>query len=304
MAEAKIIWQISDGKRGHENQSAGLIDALSQHLDVKTVKIDLAEHKASWLHAFKGQFPFAKEQSKPDLIIGTGSRTHSTILAAGRATDTPTIVIMAPPRGLTKLFDLCIVPEHDNRKGANILTTKGAMNRIRPSDTKDLSSGLFLVGGPSQHHDWDETKLLEQINTILDTEEATKWTLTTSRRTPESTTTKLQAIDHPRLTVIPVDNTSETWLPETLATASLVWATEDSVSMVYEALSSGAKVGLLLGIRKTGKSRVLTGLDGLIKEAYLLPFTAAQADLNEFKNPPALNEAERIAKYLAARYFQ
>jgi len=302
MGSKKIIWQISDGKRGHENQSAGLIDALCRLQELKIVKLGIDQYRASWLRALFGSFPPASILPPPDLIIGTGSQTHATLLAAGRATGTPTIVMMAPPRGLSRCFNLCIIPEHDNRTGANVLNTKGAINLIRPSQTKDADAGLFLIGGPSAHHDWDEVALLDQIDTILKAEDRTRWTLTTSRRTPNTTTQQLQSINHPRLNVVPVDDTSPTWLPDQLATASKVWVTEDSVSMVYEALSSDAKVGLLQVPRKSTRSRVIRGLDHLIEADYIQPYDATRPDLEQFTKPPVLNEAKRIAQLVEQQF--
>ncbi len=304
MADTKVIWQITDGKRGHENQSSGLIQALSRLHDIKLIPLPLSANRASWWQVITGRYAPAKILPQPDLIIGTGSQTHSTLLAASRATQAPSIVIMAPPRGLTHWFSLCIIPEHDNRSGQNIVTTKGAMNLIQPGRDKDPLAGLFLIGGPSQHHAWSEADLLTQLDTILNAESTTRWTLTTSRRTPETTTRALQAIQHPRLKVIPVEDTPADWLPTQLANTSLVWATEDSVSMVYEALTSGAKVGVLPVPRKSNNSRVIRGLDTLTTGGYLLPYTTTQPDLAQFNSPPALNEAQRLAEIVAKRFFK
>jgi len=88
-----------------------------------------------------------------------------------------------------------------------------------------------------------------------------------------------------------------------LAGSAYVWVTEDSVSMVYEALSSGAKVGLLPVPRKTKTSRVIRGLDSLKQSNHILSYSANQTDLTTFECPPPLNEAERVAKIVAGRIF-
>ena len=38
MADPIIIWQVSDNKRGHENQSSGLIRALSRQVALEVVE--------------------------------------------------------------------------------------------------------------------------------------------------------------------------------------------------------------------------------------------------------------------------
>ena len=303
MAPAKIIWQICDHKRGHENQSSGLIHALSKQTAIEPIRIDIDKHKASWWQAVRGIFPPASALPQPDLIIATGSQTHSSLLAAGRATGAPTLLIMAPPKGLTRFFDLCIVPAHDQRQGPNIIQTTGAMNTVEASPNKEPQAGLFLIGGPSQHHNWDEAALLEQISAILASNTEHHWKLTTSRRTPASTTERLRSLAADQLKVIPVEETEADWLPQKLAESSYAWVTEDSVSMVYEALSSGAKVGLLPVPRKAGESRIIRGLDALKASNHILSSSENQPDLSSFQAPPPLNEAARIAKIVSHRFF-
>jgi mitochondrial fission protein ELM1 len=302
-AQAKVVWQICDNKRGHENQSAGLIRALSKQTAIKTVKIDISQTRASWWQALRGQFPVALDLPHPDLIIATGSQTHATLLAAGRAYSVPTVLIMAPPRGFSHFFDLCIVPAHDNRSGRNVIETIGAMNTVEASPTKNLQAGLFLIGGPSQHHRWNQATLIDQISTILQSNPKLQWKLTTSRRTPPETTEQLLSLSNNQLEVIPAEKTAADWLPQQLAQSSYAWVTEDSVSMVYEALSSGAKVGLLPVPRKTSQSRIIRGLDSLKNQHYILSYSKKQNDLTTFKSPPPLNEAERIAKIIVTKFF-
>jgi mitochondrial fission protein ELM1 len=302
MADPIIIWQVSDNKRGHENQSSGLIFALSREVALEVLEINIATDKASWWQALRGQFHPARALQQPDLIIGAGSQTHSTILAASRATKAPSVLIMSPPKGLTSLFDLCISPEHDLRSGSNVVTTKGAMNMIEPGSLKNQHSGLFLIGGPSQHHDWDESILIKQIAQILDANPSIQWTLTSSRRTPPSTAAQLEKLSKEQLKVLPVEATGKDWLPRELSMSAYVWVTEDSVSMVYEALSSGAKVGLLPTPRKSTRSKVICGLESLNQEGYLMNYRENQTDLAAFKNPPPLNEAKRVAEIVVERF--
>ena len=299
----KIIWQIKDGKRGHENQSRGLIRALSKLMAVECVEIDTTIAGASWLDYLLGRSADFSGLPKPDLIIGAGSQTHATILAAGRATRAPTVVMMAPPPGISRLFDLCIVPEHDDRSGANFITTRGVLNLIESSPNKISNQGLCLIGGSSKHHGWEGQQIVEQITRVATTSQEINWTATTSRRSPKATSTEIAAIKADNLTVVPVKDTDEDWLPSQMATASYVWVTEDSVSMIYEALSSGAKVGVLPVPRKGGSSRVIRGVDLLIQQGQVFPYNANRCDLSAFKEPEAINEAARIAQIVAQKFF-
>lgn len=288
------LWQIVDGKPGHENQSRGLIDALSRLTPIERTVFSIQSHPISWAQALRGQLPNTEDWPQPDLIIGAGSRTHPALFAAGRQTGAKTVVLMSPPVYLRPFFDLCIVPEHDQVSGPNVLTTKGALNSIRPSQEQSPERGLFLIGGPSKHHDWDPAQLIPQIEHLLKAQLGVHWKLTTSRRTPEGTLSALQSLKHPQLVVIPASETTPEWVPDALTKAAKVWVTEDSVSMLFEALSSGASVGRLQVPRKPGKSRVLNGIDQLINEGYLTPST----DATPANTKPPLAEADRIAKLL------
>jgi mitochondrial fission protein ELM1 len=304
MTRKSIIWQISDGKRGHENQSRGLIDAIVriQPAEVVTLKIETCQ--ASWPQALLGKFPPADSLPKPDLIIGTGSHTHSTILAAGRASGAPTVVLMTPWFGILPQFDLCITPEHDGKSAANLICTKGALNIVRPSTTQADNRGLILIGGPSTHHNWDDAQLQTQLQCILESNIEIQWRLTTSRRTTKTTTTALLNMANQQLQVVPLEETTPDWLPEQLSLASCTWVTEDSVSMVYEALTSGARVGILPAPRKNSSSRVIHGLEKLISDQRATAFNSKQANLLIHAKPTPLNEADRIAKIVAEKFLK
>ena len=82
------------------------------------------------------------------------------------------------------------------------------------------------------------------------------------------------------------------WLPAQLQNVGYVWITEDSVSMVYEAITSGAVCGILDMPRKVN-SRVTKGIDALIKDGFITPFNIWQEKSELEKNSKQLNEAAR-----------
>lgn len=297
-----VVWQIKDGKRGHENQSKGLIKALSKLRRVECYEIDVCAKRTNWFKYLLGSGDGFSGLPEPDLIIGAGSQTHSTLLAAGRATGKPTVVMMAPARVMSALFDLCIVPEHDGRKAPNMITTTGVLNLIENSGIKSTNKGLFLIGGASKHHRWDDKQIIEQISQIVGQSREIHWTATTSRRSSETTSSELASINASNLTFMRAEDTGADWLPAQLNRANYVWVTEDSVSMIYEALSSGAKVGVLPVPRKSKNSRVINGLERLIEKGQVLPYNTNMCDLSAFPAPPPLNEAERVAEIVAEKF--
>jgi mitochondrial fission protein ELM1 len=306
MQSAKTVWLISDDKKGHENQSLGLVQALGQHARINSVRLSIKNMTVRWRDLIWPSKRFRqalKPYPHPDLILGTGSRTHRYLLACRRATQAPTIVLMAPARGLSNCFDRCIVPQHDQRSGSRIIPTLGALNTVVPAAQRRPDSGLILIGGPSKHHGWDATTLQKQIKHILQVNPETQWTLTDSRRTPADCIQSIDTAFGSQLTIQRVANCKPGWLAQQLSSVEKCWVTEDSVSMIYEALSGGAQVGILPVPRKRSKARILRGLEDLIASQRVHIFKNGQAQLNAHKTHPPLAEAQRVAALIAQDFF-
>lgn len=291
------VWRFTDGKRGHENQSLGLVEALCRLADCRVETLTVAKawpHFLSWL---LGRFPAGKSLPRPDLILGAGHATHWAMLAARRAHGGKIAVLMKPSLPLS-WFDWVIAPAHDGlTESASVLTTQGAINRIRPSSTQDARRGLMLIGGPSAEYGWSETALLKQIHLIALHRPEVAWQLTTSRRTPAGFLANLAKLGLPNVKAVGHDEVSSGWLPEQFALAAQAWVTPDSASMVYEALTSGAAVGVFdLPYARPG--RVARGLEKLAQENRLTAFSDWERSGKLQANIQALNEAERCARQL------
>lgn len=293
------IWIVSDGKPGHLNQTRGLAEALARAAAVETHFVPALP---AWRAAFAWLFrrPPAPGLSPPDLILGAGHATHLTLLAAQRAAGGRTVVLMKPslPR---RLFDLVIVPAHDGLKAdARTWMTEGAINRVRPAAEPDdarMQRGLILIGGESPHFEWNGDAIHVQIKSLLARLPALCWTLATSRRTPADFLARLPG--HETLEVVLPEAASPDWLPAQLATSGTVWVTPDSASMVYEALTAGADVGVF-DLPVNPKSRVGRAIAGLADAHRVTRFTqwCAHGVLHPNRSP--LAEADRIASRLLA----
>lgn len=227
----------------------------------------------------------SREFPKPDYVISAGSATHVVLWWLARKYDARSIVLMKPFWPMA-LFDWCIAPEHDFQTPPdedNLILSKGALNRVVPAEG-ERTEKWFLIGGPSKIHGFDETRLIARIRDLA---RDGKWQVADSRRTPCDFLKRLQD-EIPDLTVFPHQDTKHGWLAEKLSIAAEVWVTEDSVSMVYEALTGGAKVGVLEMPRLKPDARVIRGLDQLKAEGYLMRD-------NEKPEVPRLAEADRCA---------
>lgn len=281
MGDKLQILVISDGKPGHENQSLGLADAMARlrPAEIRTMRLDQEK-------GVIGRILQAREGiGKPDYVVAAGHSTNLPLIFAARRSGAHSIVLMKPGLPMS-WFGTCIVPEHDFTVppvAPYVITSKGALNRVMPAHG-DRSGKIILVGGPSKTHGYDEEALVNQIQQIA---HEGGWEIADSRRTPR---TFLPAIEK-AVSGIAIHRHQETkpgWLAERLSSAQKVWVTEDSVSMIYEALTGGARVGVLEMPRLRPGARVIRGLDTLAKEGYI----------GTDRQPAPLAEADRCAEII------
>ncbi len=289
------VWWLGDGKPGHENQSLGLAEGLDRltPCDIRRISV---EGQGGPIARTRAAARTTASMPAPDLILAAGHATHLPLLYLSRKFSCRSVVLMRPSLPLS-WFDLCIVPEHDFPKSAappKVLLTRGAPNRIVAGHGG--TGKIFLIGGPSRTHGWQPDELLGAIAEIA---AGGGWELADSRRTPEPFLRQIES-RLPEIAVFPHQETGPGWLPGKLSAAAEIWVTEDSVSMIYEALGSGARVGILPLPCTDPDSRVIRGLDKLIADGFLTPFPTWQKSRELFPPPEILREADRCAALLLA----
>lgn len=264
MGDPTRILVISDGKAGHENQSLGLAEAMARlrPAEIHTLRLDMEK---GLLGRLKAAVTDAAKFPGPDYVLAAGHATHPVALIIARKYGARSISLMKPSLPVS-WFHRCICPEHDfigKPVPFNVITSKGALNCVRPAEG-ERSGKIFLIGGSSKTHGYDEAALIAQIREIAEDGE---WEIADSRRTPE---TFLPALKKalPGITVFPHQETQPGWLAAKLSSAETVWVTEDSVSMIYEAFTGGAKVGVLEMPRLKPDARVIRGLESLKAEGF------------------------------------
>lgn len=293
---------LSDGRAGHENQSVGLALALASRTGASHEIVRLDPRASLWL-----RLRAAARGSPAQLIIGTGHRTHLPLWWATRRAGARSVVIMRPSLPAT-LFDLALIPRHDLAPAAGDsprrILTRGALNRVPETLPAKTASGLVLLGGPSKHHGWDAAALAPGILRVIAARPDLSWTVADSRRTPEKFLAALEMPGHARR--VPWQETSPGWLAGELARAAVVWATEDSVSMVHEAVTARAATGVLpVPLRGAKPGRPARAVAGLIADGYATAYeTWLAAGAGALDCGPALHEAGRCADRLLAAWFK
>lgn len=290
------LWIVSDGKPGHRNQSLGLAEAIGR---LEPARIEVIELAGGIFGRLRGAFSVAARLARPDVVIGAGHATHLPLLALGRWFGAPTVVLMRPSLPAC-WFGVCLVPRHDlekRRARDNVIATVGALNRIVPAAGPRQPTGVLLIGGPAPA---DLPGLLDGLATIAAATPQVAWTLTDSRRTPAAFLSSLRPLGLP-IEIHGHATTAGDWLPQQLASASDVWVTPDSVSMIHEALTSGARVGLLPCPHTLSAPRLTASVAQLVTGGWLAPYDTWLATRSLPEPPAPLAEAQRCAPRVLER---
>lgn len=287
------IVYISDAKAGHRSQAVGLYKAMQRLSNSEVTFQEISVQQLPVFTLLKGmvshQLPLFEQ--KPDYIFGVGSHTQARVLLLGKVYPQAKTVILMKPNFPFSWFDYAIIPEHDGvpEKG-NVILTQGALNPIVNQQRHQADRILIALGGSSKRHQWNEAKVLAAIQQIADNHPHSEIILTTSRRTPKEFLEHLSAQSYAiQLQIFPVEETPQGWIFEEMQKAEAVWVTEDSVSMIFEALTAGCKVGVI-GIDRLKSDRITTLLDQLLSTTSDKP----HHNLLNLK----LNEATRVADIL------
>jgi len=297
----RYIRVLSDGRPGHENQSVGLAMALAKRTgaQVETVRLPVP----GWLWS-RCRAAVANAAHPPDLVIGAGHNTHLPLRYAARKFQARTVVIMKPTWP-SSWFDICVLPRHDSYPGPRLprfIVTRGALNRIPEEYPPKLRRGLLMIGGPSRHHGWDAEALIESVRTVVQSRPDLEWTLGDSRRTPPDFLVSLASPGLP-LKLVPYKETKPEWLPARLLEAEDVWVTADSVSMAFEAVTSGARTGLLPTPVLRPKASPARAISELVRDKLATPYESWLNDGRKLPAPVRMHETGRCADYILDRLF-
>ena len=300
-SRAPIVWLLRDEKPGHTSQLKGLGNRLRVLAGADVREIDATQVKVPLWRALLGIAPaFDAPNNKPDLIIAAGHGTHRLLLSLRRRKKAKTVVLMKPGFPLNWV-DAVIAPTHDNlaTEGRHILATEGVINAITPlAKITEKPEALILVGGPSDHFQWEDDVVIGQITELMGRYRDWRWTISGSRRTPDSVMSRLNELASLTVTVVDHTRTHEHWLTHQLASSRAVWVTPDSGSMVCEAATSGVPTGVF-ELTPTPGSRVANGLNRLLEKGYVASWSNhATVMAGRMSESQQLWEADRAARWL------
>jgi uncharacterized protein len=258
--QGQTAWVFSDGKAGHEAQCLGVVEALGLSAQIKRVNLaGIYKFIAPWGPAPPGSVDAvggSLEPPWPAFAFATGRTTIPYIRALRRRAGLQTYtVILLDPRTGPNSADLIWVPEHDRRRGPNVISTLTAPHRFSAARLMALNANTpptitalprpriaCLIGGPNgDYRYWaaDEVGLFEALAALA--ESGAGLMITTSRRTPERLASRLREAIAGRNAYF-WDGAGQNPYPDFLAHADMFVITADSVSMTCEAAATGRPI--------------------------------------------------------------
>ncbi len=255
-------WLITDGKMGMDVQARGLADALG--LDYQMKRVDptgLWKFTAPWGppdpkarigHPDSALFA----PPWPAVAIATGRASIPFIRALRRKAGAHTFcVVLQDPKTGMNTADLIWVPEHDRRRGANVITTPTAphsysqaqlatLRCMCPPDIAALPSPrvAVILGGKNgiyRFSDADDDRLQASLTAFGAL--GASFMITPSRRSHQRLIRAVKAATEGRPRLI-WNGTGDNPYPQFLAQADILVVTADSVNMTGEACATGKPV--------------------------------------------------------------
>jgi mitochondrial fission protein ELM1 len=266
----KVIF-LADTRPGHYHLAQGVIAALARLRPVEVTRIEVKRKwivPTRWLrrriHA-KSFFPprmlrmayriDAFALPKADLVVSAGGETQMPNICVSRFLGIPSIFCGSLLRGLEPENFSLIVSSYDRDAGSDrhlvalkpsaldpdMLGRPKAVPRFGPEHRPKVA-GLLIGGnaGPFRYRRQEWDRLLGFIAEISEAW-GTRWLISTSRRTPSYLADKIAKLAKDENMVarfIDFRTAGPGTLPEVLAKADVVVCTEDSSTMISEAVSA------------------------------------------------------------------
>jgi len=273
-------WIITRDRAGNLSQARGLTEALGLVPDIKLIApTGLAQLLAPY-GAPPGVERFGQAGSRfappwPPVAIGIGRTAVPYLRAIRRAAGAGTFtILLMGPRAYQSEMDVVIVPSHDGRAGANIISAPLAIHNFSPARLAALRAALpdaltalpsprvtVVLGGRNKAFRYpprDHARLARALASLARL--GCSFLVTPSRRShPELMDAVLEGTTGAPRIIWNGDGTNP--YPAFLAAADLLLVTGDSASMTSEAMAAGRPLFVFVPEGTPGKfARLHTAL--------------------------------------------
>ncbi len=257
----RSCWIITDGAQGLITQARGLADTLGLVCEMKEINPrSVWRTFAPWSPVGPGE-RFGKPDSPfappwPHVAIASGRQAVPYIRAVHRKASlaTYTIILQDPKTG-PNTADLIWVPEHDKRRGANVITTPTSPHSFSPERFRNLRTEMpadiaalpglrvaVILGGKNKVYsftDADDSRLSRSLASLG--AQGASFMITPSRRSHKGLLNVVDAATAgcPRIFW---SGEGHNPYPDFLAHADMLVVTADSTNMCGEAAATGKPV--------------------------------------------------------------
>jgi len=247
---------LTQGMHGMISQVEGLAKALNLDYRHQTIKL-----KKFWNYIPPKFTPISEKILSEPFVCDA-----SVIISCGRKSVIPSIALkkkfgknllsihIQDPKVKLSNFDFIVAPEHDDLKGENVLTSKGAIHYLTNDELDSHENYLksrinsqkkivaLIIGGPTKHYNYNE-KVLDNIflkikRNFLDNNY--QLIVVPSMRTPQKIIDKAKNYFNEDQIVIP--NVDKKAYLCSLKNADHIIVTCDSTSMISEAAITGKPI--------------------------------------------------------------
>ena len=203
-----------------------------------------------------------------DLFVGAGSTTYYALKFYARRYAKPSVALMYP-KGYRKDFNVIIAGAHDRpTPSANIKISPVSLSFSHPQGLykPQRKSIGFIIGGPNSCFEMGD-EILKQIEAVRVQFADCEFALTTSPRTPRATESALAKLSWDYSVIYSREPINP--IGDFLAQCEWVFISEDSVSMISEAVSNGrANVAILSLKRKDAHNKFDDFISALISTGH------------------------------------
>jgi len=249
---------LTEGYHGMISQVEGLAKALNADFQHKIVRLNWL-----WNYIPPKLSPVSRLILKDEQYI-TENEKFDLVISCGRKSVIPSIFIkkknkkiftihIQNPKVRFNNFDLIVAPEHDELKGENIITSKGAIHYITRLEIEKARSYLLdkiqnekivslILGGPNKYYNFSNEELTNIFREIKSSfiSQGYKAIIIPSMRTPKRIIDL--AINEFLTDGFVVNSVDKQAYLSSLAIANSIVVTCDSTSMISEAATSGKPI--------------------------------------------------------------
>ena len=298
---------LTEGMHGMISQVEGMAKALGAEYSHKIVRLSFP-----WILIPPKFTPISEivlkdrnyitEEETPDLIISCGRKSVIPSILLKRKNPKIFTIHIQDPKVSLKNFDAIVAPEHDDLKGDNIYSSKGAIHYITEIEINKARQYLvdkiksekivsLILGGPNKYYSFNSDQIINIFNQIksIFISQGYKVIIIPSMRTPKETIDL--AVREMGLCSYVVNKVDKQAYLSAYALANYVIVTCDSTSMISEAATSGKPIFVAHMKAKKNNYRFRKFFK-LFKEMRITRDLGEKVDTWAYNK---INEADRIA---------